>query len=356
MTSPSTSMFSRDEWKPIFDKSKIPETEQELLFKYADRLVASGVPVIFNLRHLGKVAGFRPRYLASVINASHAHYREFSIPKRSGGKRTITAPYSHLLELQRWILDNILTKATVHSAAHAYRDNYSIITNARAHLSAPMLLKMDLKDFFPSVDTGRVISVFRSFGYTHRISYYLAAICMYQNGLPQGAPTSPALSNAIAFHMDNRLHHLAKRFKLTYTRYADDMAFSGEYISDIFAEHVKSVIANCGFIVNDDKTRHYRGAGRRILTGISISGKDGKLRLPRDYRRELRHDLFELKRSLDLILKSSSLHIDKIQHIESLNGKLRFWISVEGMNDERRSYVEMMEHIRKLKGYVRIDL
>src|SRR5690606_29172886 len=103
------------------------------------------------------------------------------------------------------------------------------------------------------------------------------------------------------------------------------------------------------------KTRHYRGAGRRILTGISLSSRDGKLRLPRDYRRELRLNLFELKKSLNRIVKSISLHIDKIQHIESLNGKLHFGISVEGMNDERRSYVEMMEHIRKQKGYARIE-
>jgi RNA-directed DNA polymerase len=131
-------------------------------------------------------------------------------------------------------------------------------------------LKLDLKDFFPSINLNRIIFVFKSLGYPNKIAFYLASICSYNESLPQGAPTSPILSNIIAKQLDKRLISLAKKYSLKFTRYADDLTFSGKKIPAKFIEYIKNIIEDEGFVVNESKTRLYKNNRkwrfRRILT------------------------------------------------------------------------------------------
>jgi RNA-directed DNA polymerase len=296
---------------------------------YLSPLLKNQVPIIFDFRHLCLLLERTPDYLASVINSSESHYRDFNIPKKSGGQRLIRAPYPALMECQNWIYQNILVKIKIHSAAQGFAFKKSIITNASIHINQIHFLKIDLKDFFPTIKINQVISVFKTLGYSHKVSFYLAAICCCDGELPQGAPTSPFLSNIIAKPLDHRLLSFSKRFDLKYTRYADDLAFSGDEIPVKYIEYITNIIIDAGFIVNQNKTVLQQNPGKRILTGISIA--DEKIQVPREYKRKLKQEVHYI-RTFGLTSHIRKKKIKNPNYLFSIIGKLRFWLSVEKDN------------------------
>lgn len=317
-------------WKKGFDESGLLPELVENYTVYISQLIENEVPIIFDFNHLCLLLGRKPFYLASVINSTKDHYRDFSIPKRSGGHRTISSPYPALLECQYWIYENILKKIKIHSSAHGFTFKKSILTNAAIHLNQDHFLKIDLKDFFPSIKINRVISIFKSLGYNHKVSFYLASICCLNDELPQGAPTSPVISNIIAINLDNRLLRLSKKFQLKYSRYADDLAFSGSVIPVKYIEYVSKIVEGCGFVVNSKKTSLLQSKGRRILTGISITGE--KMKLPKDYKRNLKQEIFYIKK-YGILSHMRSKKIKNPAYFQSIIGKVRFWLSVEPDNE-----------------------
>jgi RNA-directed DNA polymerase len=316
-------------WKTSFERAGVRAELIESYMGYINPLVAKEVPIIFDFDHLSLLLGRSKTYLASVINSNVSHYRSFKIPKRNGGERTITSPYPALMECQIWIYENILKKIKIHPAAQGFTFRKSIITNATIHLEQAQFLKIDLKDFFPSIKINEIITVFKSLGYTHRVSFYLAAICCYGEELPQGAPTSPMISNIVASHLDNRLFKFSKRFNLKYTRYADDLAFSGENIPIKFLEYISNIVEESGFLINEKKTVLQKKKGKRILTGISIA--ESTLLLPRDYKRKLKQELHYILR-FGVISHIRKRKIRNPNYTLSIIGKLRFWLSVEPDN------------------------
>jgi RNA-directed DNA polymerase len=303
----------------------------------------SGLPVIFEFDHLAALLGRTPAYLASAVNSTKNHYRVFEIPKRRGGMRRIDAPYPALLECQRWINSNILAKVPISSAAHGFTTGRSILTNASIHCSKKHLLKMDLKDFFPSIGIQRVIKVFQVLGYPNNVAVYLARLCCLSDSLPQGAATSPALSNIIAGRLDARLSGLAQKANLQYSRYADDMIFSGHHISTWFIAAVGKIAEIEGFTVNSEKTQLIRSDRRRIVTGLSVAGAEP--RVPISYKRRLRQQVhFIVKYGYDS--HASKKKIRDPFYIDSIYGKLTFWRSVEPDNAFVREYLPKIEAIK----------
>jgi hypothetical protein len=199
---------TKNKWLKYFTNIGLKDEVVEEHLKYIGPLLDKGLPVIFDFNHLCKLLGRQEDYLASAINASAHHYRKYKIPKRRGGYRSICAPYPALLECQQWINKNILEVVSLHSAAHGFCKSRSILTNASEHLGKHSLLKIDLKDFFPSIEKPRIINVFRNLGYNRKVSFYLAALCCLDDCLPQGAASSPALSNIVSFGLDVRLSAL----------------------------------------------------------------------------------------------------------------------------------------------------
>jgi len=153
-------------------------------------------------------------------------YREFAIPKRSGGTRRILAPDDQLKRLQRSILRRLLTRLKAHPAATGFERGQSIVTNARAHQGQAVVLRFDLCDFFPSTRAKRVKKYFRRIGWNRPATKLLMRFCTYERGLPQGAPTSPRLSNLVNYRLDARLAGMAAKLGAVYTRYADDITIS----------------------------------------------------------------------------------------------------------------------------------
>lgn len=316
-------------WQEFFESKGIDNIRVDSYMKYVTKLLSNDLPPIFDYRHLNLLLGIQNEDLAAMVNSPNSYYRIFSIPKRSGGFRAINAPYPSLKYVQRWIYDNILRKIPVHGCAHGFISKRSVLTNVSVHIGQKYLLKMDLKDFFPSIPISWVIMLFRSLGYEKQVAFYLASLCCYDEKLAQGSPVSPVISNIVTKRLDLRLYRIAKKFNLKYSRYADDIAFSGDHISVKFIDYVKSIIIDYGFTVNIQKIRLYKEFGNKILTGISLAS--GKPRLPRDYRRNLEKELYFIdKFGLDGHISHNKIR--KPHYLESILGKVGYWLMIEPDN------------------------
>ncbi|AKJ43527.1 retron St85 family RNA-directed DNA polymerase [Pragia fontium] len=337
--------YQIQKWKTFFHDRGISDYLIVQYLPYIETLVSNKVPVIFEIEHLSRLIGVDITQLRKMINSPQHFYREFSIPKRRGGHRKILAPYPSLLMCQTWIYENILKSIPIHSSAHGYVKERSILSNATIHLKQNALLKVDLKDFFPSISINWVINLFSSLGYSNNVSYYLAAICCCDECLPQGAATSPYLSNILLVNLDYRLHKLSSKYHLNYTRYADDLVFSGKYIPHNLINIISSIIADFGLNVNQAKTSLIIGNKQKIITGLSV--QKNELQLPRSKKRQIKQEIYYIKK-YGLISHISKLKINKLNYHQSIEGKLRFWLQVEPNNKfalESLNYIHSLQNI-----------
>lgn len=245
--------MTKKDFIDLINQNIIEQNKKEEYLLYLDNCYKNKIPFILNIEHLGKTVGIKKEIIFYFILFTEKYYREFKIPKRNGKWRNISSPYSAILSVQRWILDNILTSIPLAPVAKGFVKNISIKDNVLVHINKKCLLKIDIKDFFPSINLQRIIAVFLNLGYPKNISFFLAKLCCKDNCLPQGAPTSPYLSNVVCKRLDRRLESLSKKCNINYTRYADDMTFSGQYISHKFIEYVYGIVSSEGFIPNYKK-------------------------------------------------------------------------------------------------------
>lgn len=275
----------------------IKDEEKDELIKKIIYEEKTKVPFIMNTYHLSNILGIKWKDLKIIINNSDKLYYNFSISKKSGGKRIISMPNKELLIVQKKIQEKILDNVIIHKNAFGFVKNKSIIDNAKMHLNKEMILNMDLKDFFPSIHRGRVFYIFKNIcNYDNNTSYCLTKLTTYKNSIPQGAPTSPVISNIVAFMLDVRLSKIADKFNINYTRYADDITFSGnkENINKSLLKIVNDIIEECGFKVNPKKTRFASYAGRQEVTGLIVNNKE--ISVPNDYIKKIRQELYYVKK------------------------------------------------------------
>jgi RNA-directed DNA polymerase len=300
--------------EPLKDKWDVPHAEE--------RAAENELPPLDNAQQLAEALSLTVadlRWLAYHREAATlVHYRRFTIPKRNGKERPIWAPLPKLKAAQHWILRNVVEKLPVHGATHGFLPGRSILTNAEAHVGARVVAKMDIEQFFPTVTLRRVKGIFRKAGYREQVATLLALLCteapreivqldgkqyyvaLGPRCLPQGAPTSPALTNTLCLRLDQRLTGLARKLGWRYTRYADDLTFS------LPADHkgppnlgkllgvVRRIVEEEGFGINPEKTRIARKGGRQTVTGLVVNG-DGRPRAPRKLRRQLRAAVHNLQ-------------------------------------------------------------
>jgi len=276
-----------------------------------EKLQAAGLPVLATPADVAGALGLaipHLRWLAYHTEASPVtHYVRFAVPKRSGGTRQLAAPHRHLARCQEWILANILRKVPVHAAAQGFVPARSTVTNAAPHAGRDVVVNADLKDFFPTVTFGRVKGIFQAMGYSPAAATILGLLCTAcsrrtveydgktlhvatsPRALPQGACTSPALSNLVARRFDARLSGLADKLGWTYTRYADDLTFSarGEpaKLVGYLLARLRHIAADEGFTTNEAKTRVLRRNAAQTVTGIVVNKRPG---VPRKLVRRLR--------------------------------------------------------------------
>jgi RNA-directed DNA polymerase len=173
--------------------------------------------------------------------------------------------------------------------AKAYLKGKSARDAARFHVRKKVVMCMDIVDFFGSIDYGRVYNMFRSFGYNNGVSTLLANLCTVNSSLPQGAPTSPAISNIVCRKMDDQIAKWTKARKINYTRYADDLTFSGDFEIGTVVSQVTKILTAYGFQVNTKKTRAMRRSQKQEVVGITVNQK---LQVSRSLRRQLRQEAY----------------------------------------------------------------
>ena len=243
---------------------------------------------------------------------THYHYR--ILAKKSGKIRLIEAPKPRLKEIQRQILSRILDNIPVHPAAHGFLKGRSIKTFAAPHVGRRVVLRMDLQDFFPSFAARRIQAFFRAAGYPESVADLLGGLCtnaarlktwneldtdidrtllreaqsLYSRPhLPQGAPTSPALANLCSYRLDCRLSGLAQSAGAQYTRYADDLAFSGDEVFarsiERFKTYAAAILIEEDFSVNHHKTRVMRQGVRQHLAGLVTNQRLNMIRTEFDH-------------------------------------------------------------------------
>jgi RNA-directed DNA polymerase len=283
----------------------------------ATRLRAQGVAVVFTLGHLARRCGAPYSYLRRVIKRSIDPYHEFAIKRRAGkNPRLISSPDPLLMNVQRWILARILDHVSPHPASYAYQTGKSIRMCAEQHVGARWLLKMDLHNFFHTIDERQVYRIFAELGYEPLLAFELARLCTRQaygafphptrfivrhqrnfaipgysthalGFVPQGAPTSGAIANLAVRPLDDSLAALASAHRLVYTRYADDIVFSSSGTFDrraasLLMQRARHEIAACGFTVHDKKTRLTPPGARRVVLGLLVDGD--RIRLPKEMK------------------------------------------------------------------------
>lgn len=333
----------KNAWKRYLkDRGLDPQLVSEYI-PYINSLVDNGVPVILEIEHLSSLMGIKYDEFIKIVNSPDDYYREFSIPKKRGGKRLIKSPYPSLLTCQNWIYENILLASDIHDCAHGFVQKKSIITNATAHLNSKVLLKMDLEDFFGSIPINWVINYFHELGYANNICFYLASICCLNGALPQGASTSPYLSNILVTHLDLRLEKLSNKYSISYTRYADDLTFSGDYIPNNLIALIEDIVVSFGLKINKHKTRLHLKKGQRIVTGISVAGDS--LKIPRELKRHIRKEMHFI-RKYGFLSHVSKLKIRNPNYLDSLMGKVTFWLQVEPDNEFALSSLELIKNLR----------
>lgn len=252
--------------------------------------------------------GLPPKFIWNFAQGASYAYKSYSVRKADGGYRTIDHPSKQLKAMQRWLVSSVIEKLPIHSSAMAYRKKRSIFDNASAHAASRYLLRMDCKDFFPSITDDDVKQFIQTrpglfSGWdTYDIEVFCKLVCK-QHKLAIGAPSSPGLSNAICYDMDAQLAELSGKQNVTYTRYADDLFFSTS-VPDLlraFQTDVEGVVSRltlpANLTINPDKTRYSSKRRTRRVTGI-VLGSDGQPYVGRHLKRRIRAMIHKLD-SLD---------------------------------------------------------
>lgn len=238
----------------------------------AKLLLDKGLPPLSTPDVLPYLFGVSHQLIGYMEKFPDNFYRTFRVKKNSGGYREIVAPRRVLKTIQRWIYVHICLKAAPNDCVMGFIKGKNIFDNGRVHAKNRNLMVIDISDFFPSVKFAQVEDVFRHFKFPERVAHQLTALCCLHECLPQGAPTSPALANLVFRPVDLELSKLSKEWGCSYTRYADDLAFSG---SKVFSEKDKSRVAQVlnqfGFSINERKSRIIGQGGRQMVAGLVIN-------------------------------------------------------------------------------------
>lgn len=295
------------------------------------RLKNLGLPALRDIDDLAAAIRLSPSKLSYLSYRSHHLYKVYEVSKKDGRKRVIAQPNRELKAVQAWILRSILDKLSTSPHSKGFDLGTSILENAVPHQGANYVLNLDLENFFPSIKASKVFGVFRSVGYNKDVSNLLTNFCVFDGGLPQGAPTSPKLANLICAKLDARIHGYAGPKGIVYTRYADDLTLSGQSAQKIErARHFLGTIINSEDLkINKKKTKICGTKRQKKVTGLVVSQSGigiGRRKL-RETRAKIHH-----------------LFAERNNNYNHVNGMLSFIYGVD-----KKSYGKLYRFIETMK-------
>lgn len=322
----------KDTWESLFKKEAKKQGHSDAFIQecinYASQLHSNNVPVIFDFKHLATIFDIEEKNLFFLCKNIRTQYTTYSIKKKTNPAevRVLTAPNWMLKKMQLWILRNILLRDNrVSEYAHGFVKKKSIFTNAKLHEGAKWMLCMDLKDFFGTVRKGKVYEYFEALGYEKSVVETLATLCTYDNHLPQGAPTSPCLSNLIAKVMDEDIEAYCEQNGFVYSRYADDITISSKNDVKPDKNVINVIVRKHGFRVNHDKTKLRHTGQRMEVTGLTV-GRG--VHVPKAYKKALFRELYFCrtqgpKEHSEMVYKGKMFYkewlLGKIQYVRSID-------------------------------------
>ena len=279
------------------------------------------------LSSLERDLGISAKTLYAVSNNISKHYRKTKLPKKSGGYRNLSVPDEILKAIQKQIADVLLIHMPVSRYAKAYRFGSSTLRNAKHHVGKQVVLKLDIFHFFDSIRYSTVKDkAFPAEIYAEPLRILLTMLCYHKDALPQGAPSSPAITNIILYELDEQIGQWCRERGIAYTRYCDDMTFSGDFEPAEVIQFVRLELKKMGFLLNEQKTRIQRPGQQQTVTGIVVNEK---LSIPADYRRKLRQELYYCRKfGIQEHLQKIGLEIPEDTFRMQLLGKVNYVLQV----------------------------
>ncbi len=279
------------------------------------------------LSSLTKDLGMPARALYGATHHWYRHYHNVKVPKGNGEYRELCVPDNFLKTIQRRIADKLLAYEEISPYATAYRLCGSTIANARPHIGAPVILKLDIRHFFDNIIYPQVKDkAFPAQKYSEPNRILLTLLCMYRDSLPQGAPTSPVISNIIMRDFDNTVGKWCASKDIKYTRYCDDMTFSGKFNPRDVIFFVRVELRKMGFFLNDKKTVVLRRGQKKQVTGIVVNEK---LNAPAFYKRKLRQEVYYCKKyGVEEHIARLGLDISPKQYLLKLLGRANYILQI----------------------------
>lgn len=289
------------------------------------------------------------RCLYSLSNHSERHYKKLEIKKHDGSSREILSPDYILKKVQTNLLTNVLNDIPISKCATAYHKGANIIDNALPHLDQKIILKMDIKNFFNNIDFTMIYNkVFSNVYYPPSVKTLLVNLCCYYDYLPQGAPTSAAISNIVMKPFDDYISAWCEKKLINYTRYCDDMTFSGDFDVAHVKNKITSLLETMEFEVNTKKTQTLSRNKRQIVTGVVVNEK---IQTSKTYRKKIRQEIYYCQKYGVQSHLSKTNRTEKIdRYLRSLLGKINFVLNVNPDDSEfinaREFVFKELEHVK----------
>ena len=279
------------------------------------------------LSSLEQDLGISAKTLYAVSNNLSKHYRKAKLPKKSVGFRNLSVPDEVLKSIQKRIAEVLLIHMPVSRYAKAYRFGSSTLRNAKHHVGKQVVLKLDILHFFDSIRYSTVKDkVFPEEIYAEPLRILLTMLCYHKDALPQGAPSSPAITNIILYEFDEQIGQWCRARGIAYTRYCDDMTFSGGFDPAEVIRFVRLELKKMGFLLNEHKTRIQHPGQQQSVTGIVVNEK---LSIPAEYRHKIRQVLYYCRRfGIQEHLQRIGLEIPEDTYRRQLLGKVNYVLQV----------------------------
>jgi len=270
-----------------------------------------------------------------MSNNIEKYYNKFTIKKRNGKERNILSPYTELKRIEQNILNELLYDKRSSNYAKAYVKNTSLLDNVKVHKGYRYILKLDISNFFENISYVDVFNIYKEYGFSDRICGLLAHLTTYDDYLPQGAPTSPYLSNLVLRNFDYKIGKWCTERNINYTRYSDDMTFSmNEYDKELI-RFIRINLYKYGLELNNDKIHLINNSNKQKVTGIVVNNK---LQVDSKYRKKIRQEVYYIKKyGINSHLKRINIK-DKNDYLKSLYGKILYILSIDDTNKEFIKY------------------
>lgn len=279
--------------------------------------------------------------LYAIANNPEKYYTKKYILKRDGTKRELLVPNNHLKNIQKNILTNVLNGLSPSKYVTSYLKNKSLKDNALPHQNKKIILKLDIKDFFNSIDFEHIYNALPNYIFPPSVKVLLIKLCTYEDYLPQGSPTSPMLSNLVLKNFDNYIGNYCIKNNISYTRYCDDLTFSGDFDPQILKNKVQSFLETLGFNLNSKKTKVINASNRQLVTGLVVNKK---VNVPKKYRHKIRQELYYINK-FGLESHLNKINESKEKYLASLKGRINYCLSIN-YDNELKDYLNIINNLK----------